>query len=80
MDPPIGEWVQWNPTLRSSLLNGQFRLPQQKDRYPALQTLVTCALSIYFVTLVLILDIVLSQSDDRFLSVYLILLLKAAAK
>ena len=78
--PPIGEWEQWNPALRTSVHNEQFRLPRQKDRYPVLQTLVTCALSIYVVTLVLIVDIVLSQSDDRFLSVHLILLLKAAAK
>ena len=34
MDAPIGEWVQWNPTRRTSVHNGQFRFPQQKDRQP----------------------------------------------
>ena len=81
LDPPlIGEWVQWNPALRTSVHNEQFRLPRQKDRYPALQTLVTCALSIYFVTIVLIADVVISQNDDRFPSVHSILLLKNSSK
>lgn len=32
LDPPIGEWVQWNPALRTSVHNGQFCFPRQKDR------------------------------------------------
>ena len=34
MDPSTGEWVQWNPALRTSVHNGQFRFPRQKDRQP----------------------------------------------
>ena len=34
MDPSIGEWVQWNPALQTSVHNGPFRFPRQKDRPP----------------------------------------------
>ena len=80
MDPPIGEWVQWNSTLRSSIHNGHFIFPDKKIVNPALRTVVTCALSIYFVTIVLIAEIALSQNDDRFPSVHSILLLKNISK
>ena len=81
VNSPIGEWVQWNPALRRSIHNGHFIFPDKKIVNPAFRTLVTCALSIYFVTIVLIADVVLSQkNDDRFPSVHSILLLKNSSK
>ena len=66
----------------STLIHPQrtFHFRRQKIVNPTLRTLVTCALSIYFVTIVLIADIVLSQNDDRFPSVHSILLLKNSSK
>ena len=68
--PPSESGHSGTPLYGHPYITDRFVLPVKKIINLALQTLVTCAFSIYFVSIMLTVDIVLSYNDDRFPSVH----------